>query len=221
MEYGNCNDALLFNWLHWRKWIYDIDNRSAQETGYVFEPIIRSCLGGESISHARSPVKRLNDQGQPTTNGRQIDCYIEKEEGKFAYELKLRVTIAASGQGRFNEELTFPKEAKHAGITPVLIVLDPTPSGLLTKLIKVYEENAGLIFIGEAAWKILIETSGEAMGKFIEKYIEPPIKAIEGIEIVLPSDIVLSATEELVTIKDAGSNNAYSFKRIKKAMPII
>lgn len=34
LEYENCEDALLFSWMSWRKLIYDIDNRSAQETGY-------------------------------------------------------------------------------------------------------------------------------------------------------------------------------------------
>lgn len=47
LEYGNCEDTLLFSWMSWRKFIYDIDNRSAQETGYLFEPILASCLGGE------------------------------------------------------------------------------------------------------------------------------------------------------------------------------
>ncbi len=29
LEYGNCEDDLLFSWMSWRKFIYDIDNRSA------------------------------------------------------------------------------------------------------------------------------------------------------------------------------------------------
>lgn len=32
LEFGNCDNALLFSWMAWRKLIYDIDNRSAQET---------------------------------------------------------------------------------------------------------------------------------------------------------------------------------------------
>jgi len=40
LEYGGCDITLLANWMLWRKWIYDIDNRSAQETGYLFEPLI-------------------------------------------------------------------------------------------------------------------------------------------------------------------------------------
>ena len=121
LEYGNCESTLLFNWMSWRKWAYDVDNRSAQETGYLFEPILVSCIGGETISHSKSLVKRIDDAGKQTSEGRQIDCYIEHKDKKYAYELKMRVTIAASGQGRFNEELTFPKEAKLAGIIPVLV----------------------------------------------------------------------------------------------------
>ena len=44
LEYGTCDIELLANWMTWRKWIYDIDNRSAQETGYLFEPILASSL---------------------------------------------------------------------------------------------------------------------------------------------------------------------------------
>ena len=73
LEYGNCEDTLLFSWMRWRKLIYDIDNRRAQETGYLFEPILASCLGGEPVSHRHSPVKRIDDDGNSTAQGRQID----------------------------------------------------------------------------------------------------------------------------------------------------
>jgi hypothetical protein len=52
VEYGNCGDDLLFAWMNWRKWIYDIDNRCAQDTGYLFEPLLASCLGGVSYQVA-------------------------------------------------------------------------------------------------------------------------------------------------------------------------
>jgi hypothetical protein len=110
LECGGVNDGLLASWLVWRKWIFDVDNRAAQETGYLFEPVLASCLGGEAVGSKNSPVKRLNERGEPTGEGRQIDCY--DGESQFAYEFKLRVTIAASGQGRFGEELSFPREAR-------------------------------------------------------------------------------------------------------------
>ena len=40
LQYGSLKPKSLVALLLWRKWIYDIDNRAAQETGYLFEPII-------------------------------------------------------------------------------------------------------------------------------------------------------------------------------------
>ena len=91
-------------------------------------------------------MKRIDDNGNATNEGRQIDCYIE--ETKEVYELKLRVTIAASGQGRFGEEMSFPYEAHRAGLTPVLVVFDATPSVLLNKLKEKYEQEGGRAVIG-------------------------------------------------------------------------
>lgn len=212
LEYGNCEDALLFSWMSWRKFIYDIDNRSAQETGYLFEPILASCLGGEPMSHRYSPVKRIDDNGNPTNEGRQIDCYIE--ESREAYELKLRVTIAASGQGRFSEEMSFPYEARRAGLTPVLIVFDPTPSPLLDRLKAKYVEEGGRYAIGEEAWNMLTNRAGREMGKYIIKYIKPPISKMEKVRLPIPSNIQLSASEERLIITDE-SGNCYSIPRNK------
>lgn len=201
LEYGNCENELLFTWMQWRKWIYDVDNRSAQETGYLFEPILLSCVGGESISHKNSPIKRLNENDEQTSEGRQIDCYIE--ENREAYELKLRVTIAASGQGRFKEEMTFPKEAKKAGITPVLIVFDPTPSSLLDKLKSEYQKHGGKCLIGDDAWDELISKAGTEMGLFIEKYVEPPIKSMsKDMDKINPQNVSLKVNLDSVTISD-------------------
>ncbi len=69
-----------------------IDNRAAQETGYLFEPIIANAIGGVSLSAAKSPIRRYRDPDRY----RQVDCIRDK----LAYEIKMRVTIAASGKGR-------------------------------------------------------------------------------------------------------------------------
>ena len=204
LEFGNCSNDLLFNWMNWRKWIYDIDNRSAQETGYLFEPILSCCLGGEPVSHRRSMVRRLDADGNPTQEGRQIDCYIE--ETQEAYELKLRVTIAASGQGRFKEEMSFPREAEHAGLIPVLIVFDPTPSALLDKLKAEYVRCGGRYSLGEDAWNELISKAGKEMGTFIQKYIKPPISKMEEREDVLPTTITIEAKPAYVCIRDENGN---------------
>lgn len=209
LEYGCCSNSLLADWLEWRKWIFDIDNRSAQETGYVFEPILASCLGGTPMSAKVSPVKRIDDNGNPTNNGRQIDCYIEETEE--VYELKMRVTIAASGQGRFNEEMSFPYEAQRAGLIPILVVFDENESQLLTKLKQQYVDCGGQYYIGRDAWAMLKERAGYEMGIFINKYIYPPIDAMEVHLQSNPNPITLQKTKETVTI--SGKNGNYIIKR--------
>lgn len=209
LEYGNCENQLLADWLEWRKWIFDIDNRSAQETGYIFEPILASCLGGESVSAKNSLVKRIDDNGNPTSNGRQIDCYIS--ETKEVYELKMRVTIAASGQGRFSEEMSFPYEAQKAGLTPILVVFDNNESTLLTKLKNRYMECGGKYYIGEDAWNILRERAGEEMGKFINKYIYPPINSMESFLQSNPHNVTLSKEDSRIII--SGEKGQYIVDR--------
>jgi hypothetical protein len=93
LQYGMVTSKALAALLLWRKWIYDIDNRAAQETGYVFEPIVAAAIGGVPVSAAKSPVRRRGDERK----GRQVDCVHSDNR---AYEIKIRVTIAASGQGR-------------------------------------------------------------------------------------------------------------------------
>ena len=209
LEFGSCDLELLFSWMTWRKWIYDIDNRSAQETGYLFEPILASCLGGEPIGAQNSPVKRLGEDGRPKKKGRQIDCFVA--EGNLAYEFKLRVTIAASGQGRFSEELSFPRECKAAGFTPVLLVLDPTSSPRLTELAEEFINADGIAMTGEEAWEHIEENAGQILSTFVMKYIRPPIDAIGVIDNRLPANLKLSWSEKSVSI--ASGNAKYEIRR--------
>ena len=209
LEYGKCDDSLLATWLEWRKWIFDIDNRSGQEIGYVFEPILASCLGGTSVSHTSSPVKRINDNGERTNEGRQIDCYIE--DAKEVYELKMRVTIAASGQGRFKEELSFPYEAKESGMTPILVVFDETESALLTKLKAQFKLYGGTCFIGKAAWDMLYEKAGKEMSLFIRKYIYPPVHAMGNFINSNPKSIKIDNYDNTIIISDG--HNKYKIGR--------
>ena len=209
LEYGACRTSLLCNWMLWRKWIYDIDNRSAQETGYFFEPILASCLGGESIGAKNSPVKRLDDRGRPTNQGRQIDCFVA--DGRRVYELKLRVSIAASGQGRFAEELSFPKESKAAGFTPFLLVLDPTPSHRLEELESAFLAAGGSCFKGQEAWEHMEDAAGKVVSKFIDKYIKPPLEAFENAYCPTPSKMTLSWSSKHVEI--AAGDDRYVIAR--------
>lgn len=210
LEYGACNTTLLANWMVWRKWIYDIDNRSAQETGYLFEPLLASCLGGEPVGSKNSPVKRLDSNGRPTNQGRQIDCLVPSNNR--TYELKLRVTIAASGQGRFGEELSFAEESQAAGFTPVLLVLDPTPSNRLTELSEKYLACGGAFYHGEEAWRHMEQEAGNVVSVFIEKYIKPAIQGIEEIEIDYPKAISLRWSDQEIEISDGASS--YIINRI-------
>ncbi|MDJ0715887.1 MAG: DNA cytosine methyltransferase [Prochloraceae cyanobacterium] len=209
LEYGRCNLNLLANWMIWRKWIYDIDNRSAQETGYLFEPVLASCLGGEAIGARNSPIKRLNSEGIPTNKGRQVDCLVSAN--MTAYELKLRVTIAASGQGRFGEELSFPVESRAAGYRPILLVLDPTPSDRLTELSNKFLECGGEFYQGEDAWRHMEEQTGAVISVFIDKYIKPAIQDIESIDITELQSLSLNWDSERVTIST--DNDSYSISR--------
>ncbi len=84
LEYGGIPVDALASWLTWRKWVYDIDNRSAQETGYLFEPMLTESLGGRSVSARTSPVKRADDPAK----GRQVDCIVDLDGEKLAYEFK-------------------------------------------------------------------------------------------------------------------------------------
>jgi hypothetical protein len=178
LQYGSFIAEALTAFLLWRKWIFDIDNRAGQETGYLFEPIIAAAIGGTPVSAAKSPVRRTKNDKK----GRQVDCL----KGKFAYEMKVRVTIAASGQGRWGEELDFPVDCVNSGYLPVLLVLDPTPNPKLEELRKVFLANKGLVFIGDEAWQHLDAEAGPTMARFLETYVRKPI-----------SDLLRTVPEEL------------------------
>jgi len=171
LEFGQRPSETLASWLVWRKWLYDIDNRSAQETGYLFEPILAAAIGGIPYAAAKSPIKRVANP----VKGRQVDCL----DGRFAYEFKMRVTIAASGQGRFQEELDFAHDCHQSGYFPTLLVLDPTPSSRLESLSKAYSDYGGRAYIGNQAWEHIAAKAGKAMSRFVEKYIHTPLREVE------------------------------------------
>lgn len=193
LEYKLMPSETLASWLVWRKWLYDIDNRSAQETGYLFEPILAAAIGGVPYSSKKSPIRRANNP----TNGRQVDCLIEKN----AYEFKMRVTIAASGQGRFKEELIFAQDCHFSGFLPILLVLDPTSSTRLDELIAEYSKYGGNAFVGNDAWKHIEDKAGTTMGKFVEKYIRNPLKEVDTSHSgLLPIHLASTKTEITVQI---------------------
>lgn len=171
LQFGKLSPRALASLLIWRKWLYDVDNRAAQETGYVFEPIIAHSIGGVPASAAKSPIKRRG-----TGTGRQVDCLIETE--RQAYEMKLRVTIAASGQGRWQEELSFPADCKASGYKPILLVLDPTNSTKLSELRAAFRKQGGKAYVGDEAWSHLESRAGSTMGVFLEKYVRRTLQEL-------------------------------------------
>lgn len=199
LEYGTYSDRFLFNWLVWRKWVFDLDNRSGQETGYLFEPVLTLCLGGRAVDSKSSPVKRIGENGKPKKEGRQIDCYVEEE--KLAYEFKIRLTIAASGQGRWEEELSFPRECVAAGIRPVLVVLDPTSSNRLVELRDLFLSLGGQVFVGEAAWQHIEERAGRTMASFVERYVKPALASASDFDTSNLDSIRMEWTEDRVVIR--------------------
>lgn len=199
LEYGLMPSETLAAWLVWRKWLYDIDNRSAQETGYLFEPILAAAIGGVPYSAKVSPIKRADKPGF----GRQVDCL----DGKFAYEFKMRVTAAASGQGRFKEELDFARDCRLSspGFIPVLLVLDPSSSTRLNDLVAEFSNNGGSAYIGNDAWVHIEQKAGTVMARFVEKYVRTPLLEVQSHFEELSSMNILNSTAQIsVQIGDQG-----------------
>jgi hypothetical protein len=182
LQYGKLEANSLAGFLFWRKWFFDIDNRAGQETGYLFEPVIASAVGGVPLSAAKSPVRRSSDGNK----GRQVDCLL----GDRAYEIKIRMTIAASGQGRWGEELDYPVDCRNSGYTPVLVVLDSTPNPKLAELERAFGAVGGEVYIGAAAWQHLDNLAGDTIATFLENYVRLPLE-----------DLLNSALPELPDFK--------------------
>ena len=132
----------------------------------MFEPVIAGAVGGVPMSAKSSPVRRNG-----TGKGRQVDCLRDKK----AYEIKMRVTIAASGQGRWQEELAFPADCQASGYTPVLVVFDGTDNDKLSELTKKFKSHGGQAHVGKGAWEHLNSKAGLTMSTFLEKYIRAPL----------------------------------------------
>ncbi len=196
LQYGKLSSEALSAFLFWRKWFYDVDNRAGQETGYLFEPIIAYAIGGTPAPARKSPVKRSRDRRK----GRQVDCLLDDR----AYEIKIRVTIAASGQGRWQEELDFPVDCRKSGYTPVLVCMDGTPNEKLDQLVKAFQAQRGETFVGDAAWEHLDELAGNTMSKFLENYVRTPIHdLLTKVSARLPN-LSASWSEDVIAIEIGG-----------------
>ena len=126
-----------------------------------------------------------------------MDCLRENR----AYEIKIRMTIAASGQGRWGEELEFPEDCRQSGYVPVLIVLDPTPSPKLDELRAVFLNAGGEAYVGQEAWVHLEDLAGLTMARFLEKYVHNPLQALLAEEPIQLPDLLLAMDDERLTIR--------------------
>ena len=207
LQFGALDSSALSGLLQCRKWFFDIDNRAGQETGYLFEPIIANALGGTPAPSKKSPVRRSSDADR----GRQVDCVLERvhDDGtteKCAYEFKIRVTIAASGQGRWEEEVQFPADCVNSGYTPILICIDPTPNHRLTDLINKFEQAGGETYVGDSAWEHLERAAGHTMGKFLDRYVKEPMQEILDSAEELPPDMQATWTQDQIVLNIGSSS---------------
>lgn len=190
LQYGKLSSRALGAFLYWRKWFFDIDNRAGQETGYLFEPIIAAAIGGVPAPAATSPVKRHRDPSR----GRQVDCLLNER----AYEFKIRITIAASGQGRWQEETDFPIDCRESGFVPVFVCMDSTANPKLEALVRAFQDQGGEVFVGQDAWSHLDACAGDTMSKFLELYVRKPIQdLLDKTEEKLPNLLAKCAEDSL------------------------
>lgn len=208
LEHGLLDEAALSSLVIWRKWMMDIDNRSGQETGYLYDAVVARALGGTSYGSSGSPVLRApSDPGGNSPGRRQVDCVVDNPAGKpWAYEVKIRITDAASRQGRLNEELRFPLDCTYSDHVPRLLVFDPTPCATLDQVIQAFTaEPGGEVYLGVDAYAHIGETAGPAQAEFLRRYVAEPLERYEdtipdfgaGREL---ADLRLAAGREQITL---------------------
>jgi hypothetical protein len=181
LEHGLLDEGALSSLVVWRKWMMDIDNRSGQETGYLYDAIVARALGGTAYGSSNSPISRApTEPGGKSPGKRQVDCVVDNPSGQpWAYEVKIRITDAASRQGRLNEELVFPADCTYSGHVPRLVVFDPTPCDTLTQVIEAFQAEGGEVFLGVDAYAHIGATAGEAQATFLQRYVAEPLKKYE------------------------------------------
>jgi len=204
LEHGLVEAGALSSLVVWRKWLMDIDNRSGQETGYLYDAIVARALGGRAYGSGNSPIRRKHSSGS-----RQVDCIVEDGHEYYAYEVKIRITDAASRQGRLDEELSFPGDCEFSGHVPRLLVFDPTPCSTLDQVVSAFERSGGEAYLGQAAYKHISATAGPPQAEFLQRYVAEPLKRYED---TLPdfvdgrtlADLCLSAAPREIRLQVAG-----------------
>jgi hypothetical protein len=210
LEHGLLNHDALSSLVVWRKWMMDIDNRSGQETGYLYDAIVARALGGTAYSSRNSPIRRKPRNKEEESPGRrQVDCVVEDGYGFYAYEIKIRITDAASRQGRLNEELSFPGDCRYSDHVPRLLVFDPTPCATLDLVVGAFKDAGGQEYLGPDAYEHIAETAGPARADFLQRYVAEPLERYED---TIPdfgagralADLRLSAVPDEIRIEVVG-----------------
>lgn len=210
LEHGLLDEGALSSLVVWRKWMMDVNNRSGQETGYLYDAIVARALGGTTYGSRKSPIQRKPAKpGGRSPGRRQVDCVVEDGENYFAYEVKIRITDAASRQGRLKEELSFPGDCEYSSHVPRLLVFDPTPCDTLRQVVDAFEEHGGEVFLGPDAYDHIRTTAGPAQAEFLRRYVAEPLESYEA---TLPdfgagralADLRLSATPDAITVALGG-----------------
>lgn len=206
LEHGLLDEGALSSLVVWRKWMMDVDNRAGQETGYLYDAIVARALGGASYGARKSPILRKPTKpGGQSPGRRQVDCVVEDGGDYFAYEVKIRITDAASRQGRLKEELSFPADCAFSKHVPRLLVFDPTPCETLQQVVSAFEDHGGQVFLGVDAYDHIGATAGPAQAEFLRRYVAEPLECYED---TLPAfgagralaDLHLAATPDTITI---------------------
>jgi hypothetical protein len=202
LEHGLLEPGALSTLVVWRKWMMDVDNRSGQETGYLYDAVVARALGGKAYGARNSPIYRAHAAGR-----RQVDCIVEP--ANYAYEVKIRITNAASRQGRLAEELSFPEDCSHSGYIPRLLVFDPTPCKTLDQVVQAFRASGGEAYLGQTAYDHIGETAGPARAEFLRRYVADPLRAYDD---TIPdygrgralADLRLSAAPDRLTMEVSG-----------------
>lgn len=169
IEFGNTPKEIS-DQLRLRKMLYDIDNRSAQESAFLYMKIMASVLGGEIVHARNSPILRDGS----SHFRRSVDCIA----GRRAYDFKARMTDAPSRRARFQDEMSFARDCFVSGYTPVLLVLNQLPGQRPVEMIEVFERYEGEVYIGDEAWDHVREVSGTILSKFLDRFVHPRTNAV-------------------------------------------
>lgn len=169
IEAGTCPKEIADH-LRVRKMLYDIDNRSAQESAYLYMKIMASVLGGETVSSRNSPILKNGSSHAR----RAVDCIA----GRRAYDFKARMTEAPSRRARFADETLFARDCFASGYIPVLLVLNQLPGQRSVETIETFERYGGEVYIGSHAWDHIREVAGPILSRFLDSYIHPRADAV-------------------------------------------